>query len=305
MQQNKNKNNNLLSIPAQVLAYSFQYLSYKNVCKIQHTCIYFTYLNKRYPALTHYYLRFDRTLFLNIVKHRTDLHFLSYFKHIAIKYVYYNLDSRYSEYAKKRHTELFKYILKTIITQNISGLQILEINVIYDYEYLTNRARRELPQFNLLLHILNEFDGLSLQKLIWNDDIFKITNNYSMQQLITEIQTKLISKVNSLKHFEFGIDDYNLMQGNLPVSTLTRSIIIPAINNYTHLESLKLTCSWNVLHKQYKLIPLISSQMKHLKILTMLTVVHFDDFDYEIGPVQNNYCSAVKTLDLTLKFVNC
>eukprot|EP01084_Bolivina_argentea_P268181 455446_1 len=45
---NSKKRTNLLSIHSQVLAYTFQYLSFTNLCKIQHTCLYFTYLNKKF-----------------------------------------------------------------------------------------------------------------------------------------------------------------------------------------------------------------------------------------------------------------
>eukprot|EP01083_Nonionella_stella_P278526 947179_1 len=40
----------LLSIHPQVLAYSFQFLSFKELCRTQSVCVYFLYLNKQYPA---------------------------------------------------------------------------------------------------------------------------------------------------------------------------------------------------------------------------------------------------------------
>eukprot|EP01084_Bolivina_argentea_P053663 98498_1 len=40
IQQNQNGSNNLLCIYPQVLSYSFQFLSYKELCKIQSVCVY-------------------------------------------------------------------------------------------------------------------------------------------------------------------------------------------------------------------------------------------------------------------------
>ncbi len=41
IQQTKTRNNYILCIPPQVLSYSFQYLSFKQLCKIQSVCSYF------------------------------------------------------------------------------------------------------------------------------------------------------------------------------------------------------------------------------------------------------------------------
>eukprot|EP01083_Nonionella_stella_P301766 1037177_1 len=47
-QQNNSdcKQMHLLSIHPQVLAYSFQFLSFRELCKVQNVCVHFTYLNK-------------------------------------------------------------------------------------------------------------------------------------------------------------------------------------------------------------------------------------------------------------------
>eukprot|EP01083_Nonionella_stella_P182546 657144_1 len=69
---NNNKSNpkHLLLISQQVLAYSFQFLSYRDLCKAQTVCVHFMYLNRRYPALTHYYLKMDSKFCSRAMRHR-------------------------------------------------------------------------------------------------------------------------------------------------------------------------------------------------------------------------------------------
>eukprot|EP01084_Bolivina_argentea_P292717 503304_1 len=45
----------LLSIPPQILSYSFQYLSYSEMCRLSNVCLCFFYVKKKYNGLSNYY----------------------------------------------------------------------------------------------------------------------------------------------------------------------------------------------------------------------------------------------------------
>ncbi len=59
IQQNHPESKHLLFISPQVLAYSFQYLSFKESSKIESVCSYFTYINTKYEALSHFYINLN------------------------------------------------------------------------------------------------------------------------------------------------------------------------------------------------------------------------------------------------------
>ena len=57
IQQNNTENKeHILSMNSQVFAYSFQYLSFKELCRILPTCSYFVYLDASYQGLSHCYI---------------------------------------------------------------------------------------------------------------------------------------------------------------------------------------------------------------------------------------------------------
>eukprot|EP01083_Nonionella_stella_P182547 657147_1 len=123
----KSNQNHLLLIPQQVLAYSFQFLSYRDLCKAQTVCVHFMYLNRRYPALTHYYLKMDSKFCSRAMRHRVCLSDLSCFKHICINDAYWST-GRYSIAVNRRRSKLFQFILRTIMQQSKSSLDVLSVD---------------------------------------------------------------------------------------------------------------------------------------------------------------------------------
>ena len=59
MQQNQSANTHILTMNPQVLASSFQYLSFRELCQIQPTCSFFVYLRAQYRGLCHYHVDLD------------------------------------------------------------------------------------------------------------------------------------------------------------------------------------------------------------------------------------------------------
>ena len=61
IQQNQSKNNHILSMNPEVLAYSLQYLSFRESCKLQNVCSYFVYLKRAYRGLSNYYVNLNKS----------------------------------------------------------------------------------------------------------------------------------------------------------------------------------------------------------------------------------------------------
>eukprot|EP01084_Bolivina_argentea_P248598 415869_1 len=293
MQQNKNKNNNLLSIPAQVLAYSFQFLSYKQLCKTQSVCVYFMYLNKQYPGLTHYYICLNRSFFTKAMRFQICLNNLSMFKRIHINAVYgshhpWNKD-------QERRSTLFKNILTTIIKQSITNLDVIEI----DTNYSTIRRVNNSPHFNVLLFIMNKFNTLPISKLIWSNDLFKPSRNKSILNILQEIKPKIKISFPNLKQFKIGRGIRIFFpgfsnHGSIVVpseSMLNKYVVVPVINNYSHqLECLHLDDDFDYFNQTPDLIKIIAENMKTLKKLSMSVVestsveaVHANNIKQYIG----------------------
>eukprot|EP01084_Bolivina_argentea_P164813 286481_1 len=282
-QQNHNENKHLLSINCEALAYSFQFLSYKELCNIQTVSIYFTYLTKKYNGLTHYFINMDQTLLLSIMKNKIDLNQLSQFKHIEISYMYlnkcaYNKDS-------ERQSILFKYILKTVISQSINQLHTLTINIQWNiishtvYYIRQNIHSLHKSIFNVLLQITNEFECLpNIKTLRLNRDIFKPSSQITVQEMLQKVQLRILKTFPNLRNFVFGIDrlDNYTSWSKFPLTNLRQSIIIPTINHYIQLETLDLyfnSFGDNSWFLDTNIIQLIAVNLKHLKKLSICTFI--------------------------------
>eukprot|EP01083_Nonionella_stella_P157743 512468_1 len=269
----------LLSIPQQVLAYSFQFLSFRELCQAQTVCVHFMYLNKQYPALTHYYLKIDTKFCQNAMRYRVCLSNLSSFKHVDIKTAYYGMGT-YCSADKKRRSQLFQFLLRTIIRQSKSSLDVLSIHV----PSLTGEVLNstfECPPFSVLLYIMHEFDQLPISKLFWRQDYVKPSRDCSMSQVLVAIQSKFVHffpRLTSLslpiirRFMEYGNDWDSLRAETLPFDPLRQYVIAPTIIDFgNRLHSLDISVNYwqNLLSKNGNLIQLISKHMANLKRLTI------------------------------------
>eukprot|EP01083_Nonionella_stella_P180917 646573_1 len=118
VQQNRSDNTHLLSVPPQIMAYSFQYLSFKEVSAITPVCCYFTYLVHTFPSLCHYHIDLDRGFFVSAMRNRVHLPHLSHFKSIEIRVAYFDTSTSWKDVVKYRWI-LFKHILYRIVHQSV------------------------------------------------------------------------------------------------------------------------------------------------------------------------------------------
>eukprot|EP01083_Nonionella_stella_P051905 137862_1 len=198
---------------------------------------------------------------------------LSFFKHIFITAVYCcNADAWTAGKNRQRRSQLFQYILKTIIQQSKSSLDTLDINI-YDADNVINSALNK-PEFNVLLYIMKEFDQLSISKLIWDRDYFKPSTNCTMSQMLQQIQTQFVITFPKLTSFIISPKWKFVSSGPtgaaLAVSarhipaTLKQYILAPLIHDVaSSLESMEIP------YQNIGVIPLIAEHMINLKTLTI------------------------------------
>eukprot|EP01083_Nonionella_stella_P260707 888562_1 len=278
-QQNSDCNQmHLLSIHPQVLAYSFQFLSFRELCKVQSVCVHFTYLNKHYPALTHYYFKLDQKFLWPASRFKVPLSNLSFFKHVEVNTLYCNVD--YWNKDPERRTKLFQLMLKTVINQSKSSLDILSIDIkCGSINSCNGKAIHRLPPFNILLYIMNEFGPLNVSKLHWNQDYFKPSNDCDVSNMLQQIKPKLVHSFPRLKSlairakFFFPSGGFINRPKDIPHDVLIQHLLSPVIHGFgATLESLQLDS-----HRTpdlfdnniTNLVQLITSCMVNLKTLSI------------------------------------
>eukprot|EP01083_Nonionella_stella_P260706 888555_1 len=279
-QQNSDCNQmHLLSIHPQVLAYSFQFLSFRELCKVQSVCVHFTYLNKHYPALTHYYFKLDQKFLWPASRFKVPLSNLSFFKHVEVNTLYCNVD--YWNKDPERRTKLFQLMLKTVITQNKSSLDILTIDIPPRFRNCNTAAIVRLSPFNILLYIMNEFDHLNVSKLYWNQDYFKPSNDCDASNMLQQIKPKLVHSFPRLRSLSIGAKLFFPPDGNwysrpkdIPHDVLIQHLLSPAIHGFgAKLEALQIdsrvSLDLNLFDNNTNLLQLITTCMVNLKTLSI------------------------------------
>eukprot|EP01083_Nonionella_stella_P210908 763101_1 len=235
---------NLLSIPPHVLAYSFQFSTYKELCKVQSVCAHFVYLNTQYPALTHHHLALDKHFCQKAMRFKVPLANLKYFKHISIRTAYCNSGGRFNGGGAYQRTVLFQYLLKRIVKQSQSHLDALTITIYY---CRTNLYSLEaLKPFSVLLYIMNEFQTLNISTLKWESDLFKPQNNTStIADMLLQIGSNLVNAFPNLKVFKqnsFGNALYPMDPRLLFPVNSWRNHVVRIVNDFGEkLELLDLT----------------------------------------------------------------
>eukprot|EP01083_Nonionella_stella_P047560 127317_1 len=282
VQQKHAHNPHLLSVTPQIVSYSFQYLSFKELSKITSVCCYFTYLVHNYPALCHYYVDLNQSFFLSAMRNRIHLQQLSHFKSLGISAAYFGSSRMSYRTAQLHKWVLFKHILHRVITQSVSSLNTLKINI--SHAAGTDMYRRpNEPPSNILLQILTKYDVLYITTLKWFSDYFLSPDPTS--HILTQINEKIHDKLPYLEHIVCGINDFQCEYGrrtDVPRSFIAHHIAC-TVNAYKHLKTLHLKCSkWNIYQNNPNLIALIAQHLTKLEELTIISRIAIDDTSFKM-----------------------
>eukprot|EP01083_Nonionella_stella_P019619 54486_1 len=303
--------NHLLLIPPQVLAYSFQFLSFRELCKTQCVCTHFMCLNKQYPALVHYYFKMDLKFCQKAMRFKVPLSNLSFFKRIDVNAAYCNTVDK----DQKRRTRLFKHILKTIIKQSRSNLDILSINVPYFTVHSSCINSAFSPPFCTLLFIMNTFTQLPITTLFWHKDFLKPSLSCKTSNMLQRIQSQFPNTFPNMSSFSMGtkIEFAEHYYGRnrdlakpkiIPVDTLKQYILAPVITHFaSKLHTLKIDLNYHLLSS---VIQLIAKKMVNLKRLTIFAIIQLNESaetgnDYDIVNDMNNLHQNVGLQALSLQ----
>eukprot|EP01083_Nonionella_stella_P071502 192081_1 len=120
MYQNQSKL--LLSVPMEIMSYSFSFLSFSELSIIQRVCSYFMNASNKYSNLSHHHLNIGSRFVRNAISNQLNLNSLTHFKSICITY-------------QSAHIRLFTYVIQKIITQSQTSLQSLTIDFSVSYSY--------------------------------------------------------------------------------------------------------------------------------------------------------------------------
>eukprot|EP01084_Bolivina_argentea_P055500 101738_1 len=263
----------ILGIPPQVLAYSFQYLSFKELSQIEHVCSYFTYLSRKFEGLSHFYINLNHKFWTRVMRNQININRLNKFKHICIQSTYEGQTNW--EKSVRQRAQLFNHILNYIINKSICCLDTLEIDV----DPLTVHGWSN--GFSALYHILSQFNSLPINTLLWKRDSFtKIRSATHTTRILKLIEDKLTTNCPNLKTFSFKLNSFgkNWVGEDIePCVELATHIITPAISGYKCLETLELYCpSWNVFKTEYNIIGLIVNNLRQLKKLSITSYTAID-----------------------------
>jgi len=257
LRQKNADNKNILTINPQVLASSFQYLSYKELCCIIPTCSYFVYLNQSYPALSHYHIVIDKSFLIKAITNQINLDNLVHFSSISITYGYQG--ERSWDKDMERRTKLFRHIIKKTFRQSVN-CRVLTIDV----KKAPGGSWRS-PM--LLKFILNNADFPNLSTVNWIEDQMGSHRNDMLW-----IAENLNKKWPNLLNIKFGLDNYTDWTGS---TALSESLILKALDSILSfkLVSLDLQCPQRFLFsKETKLIERLST-LKSLRKLTLCSLI--------------------------------
>eukprot|EP01083_Nonionella_stella_P035686 97328_1 len=205
------------SIPPQVLSYSFQYLSFTELCRIEATSSYFAYLHHKYQNLSHYFICLDAKFWHKSLRNQVNLNKLSQFKHIKVTSCYRGG----SDVARYKAT-LYMHIVEYIITKSILCLDTLQIDIPSGYAVGGVYYYRH---FTLLNHILGTFNSLPISRLIWNKD----TANPQSGELTQHIILPIIHQYAQLQSVDLFCPSWNVFE---PTHRVIASIA-------THLKNIQ------------------------------------------------------------------
>ena len=288
LQQNHhNDKTNLLSINPQILASSFQYLSFKELCQILPTCNYFLYIDNSYKGLCHHYIKLNQKFWVNVFRSKINLQMLQQFKHIAITHSYCG-KSNYDAYVEHK-SYIFERILRIIINKSSKCLDTLEIDI-------QCQRGRNIAAYFTLQQIINFFETPSnLTNLIWKRD-----HGYGVEGAMKTVASQISTKFPRLTQLTHGFG--NGVTWTLPeiLSESTKaglSCFRDLTFNFSNkLTSINLNCPhFNVYKTDYQII----SNLSQIKTLQRLTICSLIDVNNIIGNIKNKYQnSCLETLNV-------
>eukprot|EP01083_Nonionella_stella_P230861 815715_1 len=261
------------------MAYSFQYLSFKEVSAITPVCCYFTYLVHTFPALCHYDIHLNRNFFISAMRNRVHLKHLSHFKSIHISAAYFDTPTSWKDVTKRRWI-IFKHILYRVVHQSVSSLRTLKIDIENGYGNMYGSSRSTVR--NVLLMVLKKHDVLHIKNLQWFSDYFLPATETSF--ILNEINDNIRRKLPHLEHFVCGINKLRCRYDNqaFNISSIARCIA-STVNHYKHLKTLHLKCTeWNIYRHNTNLIDLIAQQLTKLEELTIISCIVPNDTSFEL-----------------------
>ena len=209
---------NDFNIPVYLLAYLFSFLSYNELCKLASVCSGFLFAKTKYSRLCHHHIVLSHKFFVNVFRNNIDLQqHLTHFRHITIKSSYHS--SEY-DYRQKNNSQVFNYIIDTIIHNSSKTLEILEIDIPMNQHYGNIYYDTKI----LLKYIMNRFTELKqLKRLYWREYIHIVSNtNNEAGALFNGIRKQIAMKFPNLEHLHI----HNLCD---------LKIMVPKITNLTHL----------------------------------------------------------------------
>eukprot|EP01083_Nonionella_stella_P273849 929230_1 len=198
----------LISVPMEILSYSFSFLSFRELSVIQRVCLYFMNSSTKYSNLSHYHLNIDRRFATNAMSNQLNLNLLTHFKSICVTYA-------------PKTVIASMYLIQMITKQNQTSLQTLTV----DYRGIAAGGTGGV----VLNHILNTSPSFpALHTICWrrrdNDSRTKHDRSYwwtfsRWQCRIRKLEYSALAKVMRqrvphLHHLELKTKSYD-MEGSI------------------------------------------------------------------------------------------
>eukprot|EP01083_Nonionella_stella_P024852 68469_1 len=225
---------------------------------------------------------------------------------------------KYSAADNRRRSKLFQFILRTLIQQSKSSLDVLTINVLSNTMWDLRNAAFDCPPFNVLLFIMNEFDQLQISKLFWNKDAIKPSKDCTVFDVLLAIQSKCIHVFPKLISISMGTitvfaqknygaytrSHNRVTTEKLQFASFKQYVLAPTIIDFGgKLESLEINVKsfWNLLQRNGNVIQLIAKHMTNLKRLAIsISIMSDDDNGDLINMNEISQHTQLKTLNLTV-----
>ena len=205
------------TIPMELLAYTFSFLSYNELCACAPTCSFFLFTQTRFPKLAHHHVQLTHHLVVHYLKMMTQNPYqklpLKYFHHIVINCAYHSGDSR-----QNKRADLYDQFIESIIQTSLDTLETLHIAIPNNLRFGDANFDKKI----ILQHILNTFDTFpELRTLKWEETL-RIVNPITIWHALTEIESSIGAKLRQL-------DTFHMM-------SLQNVVVIPKLANLRQLN---------------------------------------------------------------------
>eukprot|EP01083_Nonionella_stella_P025095 69131_1 len=195
----------ILTMNPEALAYSMQFLTFREKCKLEGVCSNFIHINRKYNTLSNYSIHIDRKFVNKFKGGYVNESRLRQFKHVCISISYNN--NRHG--GEKGHSIFaFNRALRLVIGNSLNSLKTLEFKP-------TNERDGNVHDtiYSVLNNILGKYHRLSVKKLIWREDGFAPSwcrngdatpYRHSLQNVLTYTAANICLKMPDLEEFSCG-----------------------------------------------------------------------------------------------------